>query len=191
LIRPARVALVIASGAVVCSLCDHLHVAYGVLFYTHPDVWQQASWVPLLFAASTASVLAGVVPARALFGAAPSLMPAHAAPIVSGGALFVLAYAFTAAFAGAPNVVLAMLLGLWLARVSVGARRTPRWLVLYSLIVGVVGPCVEATLSELGLFHYTAPDFAGVPRWLPSLYLHAGLVARPVADWVSEPREMV
>jgi hypothetical protein len=177
---PARCAIVIAAGAVVCTLCDHMHVAFGVLLYARPAVWQQAWWVPLLFAASSASVLVGVVPTRALFGGEPWHAPQSAAPIVTAGALFVLAYAFTAVAHAFRDVVLVALLSLWVLRVAKGV---PRWLFAYSLIVAVLGPSVEATLSSLGLFVYRAPDFLGVPRWLPALYLHAGLVASPVAHW--------
>ena len=178
----------ILAGAVVCTLCDHLHVAFGVLSYAHPDVWGQAWWVPLLFAVSTWSVIVGVVPARALFGAEPWRAPVSPAPIVFGGAMFVMAYAFTAFAPAGPNVIVGALVLLWVLRVAKGV---PRWLLGYSLIVAVAGPSVEATLSSLGMFSYRSPDLLGVPRWLPALYLHAGLVAGPVAAWVRESPRLV
>jgi len=29
-------------GAVICTVCDHLHATHGVLVYVHPVAWDQA-----------------------------------------------------------------------------------------------------------------------------------------------------
>jgi hypothetical protein len=171
-----RLALAIAAGAIACSLCDHLHVAFGVLAYAHPDVWGQAYWVPLLFAGSTAAVIAGAFFTRAVFDRGSPAPGAGPVSISTAGAacLFVAAYVMTAIAHAYPDLTLWVLAGAWVARV---AWRTPRWLIVSSLSVAVAGPCVEATLSGIGLFAYAQPDLLGFPRWLPALYLHAGLAA--------------
>ena len=48
----------------------------------------------------------------------------------------------------------------------------PAWLVVYSLLVAAGGTLFEARWSTLGFFYYSSPDFIGVPRWLPGIYLH-------------------
>jgi len=62
-------ALLIAAG--VCTVLDHEHVAWGVLAYPHPDFWQQAWWVPLLFSAGTLGALTSTGVVRRLVGGGP------------------------------------------------------------------------------------------------------------------------
>jgi hypothetical protein len=170
----ARWAVVALVGGALCTVCDHLHVVGGVLYYPHPDVWQQAFWVPFLFIGASLAMPAGVAPFRQL---ARQLPPPSMRALVVASLLFVAAYAFTAAAGDWPNVVLLVLGTSWLIRVSMGV---PRWLILYSLAVALVGAGLEAVLSSTGAFYYRHPDFLGVTRWLPALYLHAGLLAGPV-----------
>jgi hypothetical protein len=169
--------LLALGGAAICTVCDHLHATHGVLVYTHPVVWDQAWWVPLLFAAASVAAVAGVTPVRRLFGAAP--LPTPTAREVAGdGLAFIVAYAFTSyAAADRPNVTLALLAAWWLSRVVRGA---PAWLIAYSLVMAVAGSGFEATWSALGFFHYVRPDVAGVPRWLPGIYLHVALAVGPL-----------
>lgn len=165
------------AGAALCTVCDHLHATHGVLFYTHPTVWDQAWWVPLLFAGASLAAVAGATPVRRLLGARAG-EPPTAREIAGDGIAFVTAYAFTSyAPADRPNVTLALLAAWWLARV---VRGRPRWLVIYALVMAAAGSAFEATWSALGFFAYRHPDVAGVPRWLPGIYLHAALLAGPV-----------
>jgi hypothetical protein len=46
--------------------------------------------------------------------------------------------------------------------------------------MAVAGTLFEASWSALGFFHYLHPDVIGVTRWLPGIYLHAGLLAGPL-----------
>jgi hypothetical protein len=164
-------------GAAICTVCDHLHATHGVLVYAHPVLWHQAWWVPLLFAAASVVAVAGAMPLRRLFGAvSPDPTPRE---IAGDGLAFVTAYVFTSfAPADRPNVTLGLLAAWWLSRV---VRGRPAWLTVYSLVMAVAGSLFEAGWSALGLFHYVRPDGLGVPRWLPGIYLHAALVAGPLA----------
>jgi hypothetical protein len=166
-------AILALCGAVVCSFCDHLHVAYGVLSYPHPDAFDQAWWVPLLFGAASLAAVLGARPIRALFGAPVGEIPS-ARQIVADGIAFVSAYAFTSFGHERPDAVTFVLVAWWLTRVVRG--REP-WAIAYSLVVAVAGPAFEAGYSSLGFFAYRTPDFVGIPRWLPAVYLHAGLLA--------------
>src|SRR5688572_5141172 len=55
--RPARLLLLAAQGAVVCTIGDQLHVRFGVISYPRPDVLGQAWWVPLLFLGAVLAML--------------------------------------------------------------------------------------------------------------------------------------
>lgn len=162
---------VAAAGAVICTVCDHLHVVTGVLAYPHVAFWGEAWWVPLLFGVASVVIVAGAAGVRRIFGA-PSLPSPSARRVAAGGVAFVTAYAFTAFGHELPNVVGAVLAGFWLAR----ALRAPAWLVAYSIVVALGGSAFEATWSALGFFRYLVPDFAGIPRWLPGIYLHVAFL---------------
>jgi hypothetical protein len=164
-------------GAAICTVCDHLHATHGVLYYVHPVVWAQAWWVPLLFAGASLAAVAGATPIRRLFGAGTAPAPT-VREIAGDGIAFIVAYAYTSfAPADAPNVTLALLAAWWLARV---VRGRATWLVAFSLVMAVAGSGFEALWSALGFFYYRHPDVAGVPRWLPGIYLHVALVAGPL-----------
>ena len=173
-------------GAIVCTICDHLHVITGVLYYPKPFFWQQAWWVPPLFAGASVVITASAQPTRALLGGAvvpPPLLRCTAGDMLA----FVTAYAFTAYGNSLPNVVLAVLVAWWLARVVAGA---PPWLVVYSLLTAAGGTLFEAGWSKLGFFHYSNPDFIGVPRWLPGIYLHVAFLTADLSTYVQPRRAL-
>jgi hypothetical protein len=158
-------------GGVMCVVGDHLHVAEGVLYYPRTALWNQAWWVFPLFFGATIVVLAGV---RLVHPDPPPRLE-HPVRLAMGDLLaFATAYAFTAFASSLPNVVLCVLLGLWVARVVHGM---PLRHVVFCLITALLGTSWEAMWSGIGMFTYTHPDFAGVPRWLPALYLHAAAAA--------------
>jgi hypothetical protein len=97
---------------------------------------------------------------------------------------FFTAYAFTAFAHTVPNVVLFVLVALWGARV---VRGMPARHVLFCLLVAVSGTCWEAMWSGFGFFRYRDPDFLGVPRWLPALYLHAAVAAESARRLLRSP----
>ncbi|MDB4969281.1 MAG: hypothetical protein JWN44_4970 [Myxococcales bacterium] len=164
-------------GAAICTVCDHLHATHGVLWYPHPVFWEQAWWVPLLFAGASLAVVGGATPIRRALGGRQE--PAPTARQVAGdGIAFITAYAYTSfAPPDQPNVTLALLVAWWVARV---VRDRPTWLIVFSLLTAVAGTAFEATWSALGFFHYRHPDLFGVARWLPGIYLHVGLLAGPL-----------
>ncbi|HEX8793569.1 MAG TPA: hypothetical protein VF765_21650 [Polyangiaceae bacterium] len=162
---------VAAAGAVICTVCDHLHVVTGVLAYPHVAFWGEAWWVPLLFGAASVVIVANAGVLRRMFSAPPLPIPS-ARRVLAGGVAFVTAYAFTAFGHELPNVVAAVLAGFWLAR----ALQAPAWLIAYSIATAVGGSAFEATWSALGFFRYLVPDFAGIPRWLPGIYLHVAFL---------------
>ncbi len=155
-------------GALVCTVGDHLHATHGVLSYPRVFAWNQAWWVPLLFFCSTTAALFGARFMRELFKA-PPLAPNRPSFVIRDAIAFTAAYALTSFTHAAPNETMLLLIACWLARILV--TPTPRWIIALSLASAVTGPLVEATLSACGLFAYTHPDFIGVARWLPGIYL--------------------
>src|SRR2546423_15600813 len=84
MVRYWLVALIVGAG--LCTVLDHQHVVWGVLAYPHPDFWEQAWWVPLLFFTSTLAALWATEPLRRLVGGSPAAVsPALA---LGGGASF-------------------------------------------------------------------------------------------------------
>ena len=162
-----------AVGALLCTVGDHLHAVSGILDYAHVFAWDQAWWVPLLFACATLSCVSGAAPF--LTRGAPMRTP-DIRQISADGIGFLAAYAYTSfAPAERPNVTLLVLATAFLVRVM-AERRAPM-LVVYCLFLSAAGAVFEGTLSLTGAFAYRHPDFYGVPRWLPGIYLHAGLIA--------------
>jgi hypothetical protein len=168
------------AGSTLCTALDHLHATYGVLYYPVPVVWAQAWWVPLLFFSATLATLNGAGAAKRLFDG--ESLDATSRQIAGSGIAFTSAYAFTSFGHAQPNVVLVVLVAWWVARVVAHA---PLWLIAFSLINAVLGTCFEAALSSTGAFYYQHPDFMGVPRWLPGIYLHAALFAAPVYEAIA------
>jgi hypothetical protein len=175
-------AALVAAG--VCTVLDHQHVVWEVLAYPRPDFWQQAWWVPLLFFVGTLVALAMTDPVRRLVGGAPPARNPASALVDMGS--FVAAYYLTSVAHHEPDVLTALLLGTWLVR----AISLPGWAVAYCIGFALVGPAVEATLSGLGGFHYLHPDFLGLARWLPALYLHVGVAAVSTAALLRAPVEI-
>jgi len=169
----ARWGVACTVGGVACVVGDHLHVAEGVLFYPNRALWDQAWWVFPLFFGATVAVLSSirfVHPEPDPLASLENLNRAAAADFLG----FLTAYAFTAFGSSMPNVVLWTLVALFVLRVVRGMA--PRH-VLFCLGVAVAGTSWEAMWSGIGMFTYHHPDFLGVPRWLPALYLHAAVAA--------------
>lgn len=162
------------TGAVLCTLGDHLHAVRGVLVYAHPSAFRQAWWVPLEFA----------IAAVACVGSARSFLRGGAAPDVRalvGDAIgFLGAYVYTSfAPADRPTVTMLVLVIAFVVR-ALGERRGGAAIV-YCLGLGAAGPLAEGLGSVSGGFHYLHPDLFHTPRWLFGIYLHAGLLAHDIA----------
>jgi len=170
-------------GGVICTVLDHQHVVWGVLTYPTPDFWEQAWWVPLLFGCGTVVSLSLVAPMRRLLGGSEVEAPSGLLALADA-ASFMAAYYVTAVGQHAPDLVTAVLVGAFLIRAVAGM---PAWAVAFCLSTALGGPAFESFWSALGFFHYVHPDFIGVARWLPALYLHVGVAAVSVGALMSAP----
>ena len=52
------------------------------------------------------------------------------------------------------------------------------------LVAAVLGPTTEIILVHLGAFAHLQPDFAGIPMWLPALYVASAPGVAPLVAWL-------
>jgi len=157
-------------GATIGILLDALHTWSGTTEYTHPLVLRTAWWAPLLFA--NAYGVGGMIFALGYrrLGGPPAVRTRS--ELALGLVAFALLYA-TSAYLPAPNIVKLVVLlagaaALWwrLDRTRVGAA--------LACVAAVAGPTTEIILTHFGLFRHLQADVAGIPIWLPALYLASG-----------------
>lgn len=161
--------LCVGTAATLCVLLDALHVASGATYYTHPLVLGVAWWSPVLFGSASFVMLW----ATRLFRRSLELKPlaAPTALVIGDGLAFVTAYAATSFLGDAPIALAVTLTAFWAVR---GAS-VPLWVAVWSIAAASAGLAAEVTLSYLGIFGYHRPDLFGIPWWLPTIYLHAGI----------------
>ena len=162
-------------GGVGLTLCDRVHLEYRVLKQAGEPLFSQAAWVFPSFVLMSAIALLGF---RALHQPLARLRePFSLGRAVWSMLAFFAVYASTGPFAEHGWKLAALLGTFWLLRL---ALRPDRPALIYSLILGLLGPLAEAANSAAGNFHYLHPDLGLVPSWLPMIYLHGGLM---VAAW--------
>lgn len=169
---PAQV-FVFVLGAVVGTLLDQIHVRAGVLAYTHPLLFGQAAWVPLVFGSGGLVLVNSHV--LGMFGGDEGKPAPRSLAVPT--LLFVGAYLLTGIAADRPVLVLSVLAVAWATRLALAPSHA---IALAGLAFALGGPLFEAALSGTGAFTYRRPDALGVPCWLPALYLHAAGFTRAI-----------
>jgi hypothetical protein len=160
-------------GATLGVLLDALHSHFGATAYTNPVFAKTAWWAPLLFAGAYTS---GIVrPWLDRRPALPTWKPAV------GMALFALAYALTVAPLDVSSRV-----ALLVATFVTGFHfcDPSRACLIVALVGGFTGPFVETLLIRAGTFVHHEAHIAGVPVWLPVLYMNAGVGLGTLALWL-------
>ncbi|KAG2501978.1 hypothetical protein HYH03_000474 [Edaphochlamys debaryana] len=166
------------SGAALGPICDSAHSRFDVLHYTSPTItWpiETCWWVPPLFAVAAVTLCCGHVLLDPR-GDPPRCGTQPGWPVVLAGiAAFCLQYAFSGAFESTLGLTSPLLfhglllgsgLGLWYA--VDGTRQGLLW----AILTAALGPVLEVVLiNNLGLYHYTHPDVAGIPLFIPWVYL--------------------
>ena len=159
--------MLFVAGSIGGALLDQIHVRGGVLSYPKPDLARQPWWVAPQFGVGALLVDASARP-----------MARRAAPrsLAPDAAWFFASYLASGAFRRWPRMLAFAFLVTWMARV----RREPV-LAGYSVALAAAGTAYESWWSSTGAFSYSSPDVAGVPLWLPGLYLHGAPLALAVA----------
>lgn len=160
----ARAAAVLfVAGAVLLTLLDSVHVHTHTLVYEHPVAFGSAWWVPLLMGCSVWGGGYAFVVGWSSLGGPPKR--ASTAALVGAGVACAGLYAASGLLQVSSVAKLVIItLGAALIFRSVDGTRAGALLMLVS---AVMGPIAEAINPG---FRYVAPDFLGIPMWLPSLY---------------------
>lgn len=165
--------LLLTIGAVLGPLLDSFHVFYGVSAYPYATgPIPMAGWVIPEF--GLAAVLVGwshLWADRMLRRDQRVLLSRSktAVGLIGFSALYILSALLYPNGGLTAFVLILGVLTLWWA-----FDRTPQGILL-AVITAVAGTSVESTLSHTGHFLYTSPDIAGVPYWLPLLYMGASI----------------
>jgi len=176
-------AVIFFSGGIALSLCDRVHIAYGVLEQANRSMFGQAPWVIPVFGLLSITVVAAFGWLRRAMGEtarAPDRVRTTIAAVLTLGA-----YASTGPLDGWGSILLVVFAMLWVLRVAVEQGRCA---VIFSLVLAAAGPLGEAAMSALGTFRYLHPDMGSVPSWLPGIYLLGGLLVAEVEAWVAPDR---
>jgi hypothetical protein len=160
--------LLFVVAGVAGMLLDQIHVVSGVLLYRSPQLFGQPWWVGPQFGVATVAAYLGAgrfIPGATSYGRGGRGLAR------SGG--WILGTYLATALVADWNVLLAgLLLMAWVGRV-VFERGVCLRGAAYCVAVAAVGTTYEAALTASGAFQYHRPDLAGLPYWLPMLYLHA------------------
>lgn len=175
LATPWRVLFFALVGTTMGTLLDALHVWTGTAGYSgFPEVpvLRVACYVPVEFAA--AGVIVGLLRPELdeELRRARSDLPVWQ---VVGGMLLL-----AAVWAGSGLMTSRGVANAWITAILLPAGaagwlafdRTPQG-VIAALLTAAIGVGVESALTYTGTYHYTHPDFLGVPMWLPTVYITA------------------
>lgn len=171
-----RTLVMFVIGGLGGTMSDGFHNAVGILYYTNPWILETAWWVPFLFGFATLTIAYGhLFYDRILHIPKPNLSWSD---VVTGLMAFLMAYA-ASAFLNFSDISKTVLLSI------VVFMMTWRWnwswhAIIPMALTALLGCTIEGTLSYLGYFHYTAPNFLGIPMWLPLLYAAASIA---VGNW--------
>jgi hypothetical protein len=151
------------------GLLDQVHVQGGALSYPNGGVLDgQPWWVAPQFGVA---ILLLAIAAWNIVPVASQRGPAWRLPV--DAAAFVSVYVASAVWWDTyPRGLILGMLTVWavlLVRSEWSRQRIG--IVLCSVAVAIGGTTYEAVLSATGAFEYAAPDYLGVPIWLPGLYL--------------------
>lgn len=161
-------------GGILLSLCDRVHIHYGVLTQADQSFLGQAWWVLPMFCCVAGAVLHSWRSLRRRLGGASLGPSGH--EFVGSLIIFTLVYCSTGPLDKYGPWLAAGLTGAYCLRLL---RRNCRGLLLFSILLALLGCAGEASLAAFGLFAYDHPDLGPVPIWLPAIYLHGALL---VAD---------
>jgi hypothetical protein len=155
---------------VVISFFDGFHTHSGTTEYPHVVILKMAWWTPLLFGSVVG--FGGLLYDRAYrWMNGPERLPSWD-QLVTALFLFGLLYASSGFLPinNTPKLIL-LLAGALLVWLRVDGSR--QGLVLAALNAAL-GCTTEIVLTHFGAFRHLQADIAGIPIWLPGLYLAAG-----------------
>lgn len=169
-----RAAIVLAIvGATLGSALDMIHTYFGATSYADPFLFRAPIWVPLMFGSAY------------IFGLAWPYFDNTVRPsmwkVIFGLLFYISAYWISVApwLCSFRAITIGAIFGAawWLC------DRTFKGLCL-SATAAIVGPTLESTMVSAGIFVHHEVTLFGVPCWLPTLYLVAGVGIGSLAKWI-------
>ncbi len=179
--------LYLTALAALLTFCDGFsHVGFNVLHYTQPDHWSLIAGQP------TGDVFIGFLRIAAFCTAAGWAFFRHypARPVVHGllsSLTFAALYFASGVFKDYPMSLHVAFMVTWAAHLLTFEHDRIR-LVLFSVLLGVLGPSFEGYFVELGFFAYNVPHAYHVPVWLGGLYFHGALAVAATISTVEQWR---
>ncbi|PIR20848.1 MAG: hypothetical protein COV45_04640 [Deltaproteobacteria bacterium CG11_big_fil_rev_8_21_14_0_20_47_16] len=171
-----RAIIMFVIGGIAGAISDGFHNISGILYYTDPWILNTAWWVPILFGSATLAVAYGHLYYDRVFHVSSKNL--SWSEVVTGLIAFLMVYAASAFLSYSDfgkTIVLSILVFL------MAWRWNRSWHAIPPLVITVIIGCtIESTLSYIGEFHYTYPDFLRIPMWLPLLYAAASIA---VGNW--------
>ncbi|MFO1518931.1 MAG: hypothetical protein U1F57_04600 [bacterium] len=167
-------------GVVLLTPLDILQVHYRILEYPTPKFFQIAWWVPLAFGLSFLTIvwlfpyLEETLTAtftfkhRFIFLEFIAIILTFMGPIVTQSYPLLIVFLF--------SIYVLIRLGFFHAK----------WDWLFFLIGALVATTVEIGLTSFDLYHFTDPDFWGIPYWLPLEWGIAAMSGRRIAYVVED-----
>lgn len=157
------------AGALLGTTGDYFHHVSNTAGYNHPSFLGLAWWVPFLFGFATLGFAFLTRTTDYLFRK-KSKRPSLAKVIISL-TLFEGLYLFSGYLPDSSKTKIAILY--ILAVVLVVILDPSVYAFVLSIAIASIGTLAEVFIVSLGNFHYTQPEWHGVPYWLPSLYMVA------------------
>ena len=160
--------------AALLTFCDAFsHVQFNVLHYATRGRWE------LVIGQPTWEVFVGFCRIGLFCTAAGwAMFRKYPAPTLFRGllsaAIFAAMYFASGVFAAHPMILFNVFLLAWALQLWTFTHDLAR-LVLFSALLGVLGPSFEGMISSTGVFAYNEPHIYHVPVWLSGLYLNGGL----------------
>lgn len=167
--RAALVLLLL--GATVGPALDGIHVRTDTLVYPTPDFLRMEWWVPPLFAAAGLAIGLARPLWERMLDRRTATPPAWVVALAM--AIFIASYALSGLLPWAWSSV-ALVLAV-LAAVTWAVCDRSGLGVFLAGSTALLGTSVEIMLVREDLFAYVRPDIAGVPGWLPWLYVTAAI----------------
>ncbi len=167
-------------GAVICTLCDKLHVLTGTLSYPIPFWGGQPWWTfPGFFAAF---IIMGLLYVKLINVLPNSINRAYSCSHGSNREtldallIFTLVY-LSSGFGHEYSFILTFIFFVtFLFRLIFAIDKS--FILILGIILGIGGAMGEGILSAFDLVHYSMPEIFHVPVWLVGVYLHGAFALR-------------
>ncbi len=163
-------------GLLVITPLTWLQVHFQICEYHHPDFFELAWWAPASYAFVFILMTLAFPPLERILTATFAFNPWTLLIEFAGILMAFLGPIFTKEYPSLMGFILSLYvlfrLGFFHAK----------WDWLFFLLGATVGPTMQILLISMDWYHFTDPDFLGIPYWLPLLCGIVAMAGRRIAD---------